>query len=363
VPIKLKRSILAVTYLFITSCNVAVQTDNTSTAESIIITSTLPSTAILPLSETPLPPPTFKPTITPIEGTTSTQLNVRAEPSTASEVVGIIAANSIVQIIGKDIGESWWQIIYEAGVDGKGWVTAQYVETGGRPQVPVIGSDGSNPQSGNTAIIIQQLNIRSGPGTNFDSIGILNVNDVVNLTGRNRSGTWLQIVFSAGPDSKGWVNSGFVKTDSTTGLPIVSDAGDVLGTGTPVNPPLPPTPTLVPAAMDFDTPENPLKTVILGGVDAHAVLYNGDVSFPEGDTEDWFSITPQENVLFAKIECFGSELIRVEVIGKETNLSCNGNTQAISVSVNVPIIIHIQATGPANQLHYTKYILNIKVSP
>jgi len=362
VSIKLKRSILVAIFLFLTSCNVAVQTDSTPTIEPIIITSTLPITATPRPSETSLPP-TPKPTIAPVVGTTSTQLNVRAEPSTASEVVGIIAANSLVQITGKDTGENWWQIIFEAGVDRKGWVTAQYIETGDSSQVPVIGSDASNPQAGNTAIIIQQLNVRGGPGTNFASLGILNANDVVNLTGKNRSGTWLQIIFSGAPDDKGWVNSGFVKADDTTGLPIVSEEGDVLGTGTPVDTPPPATPTLVPAPMDFDTPENPLKTVILGGVGAHTVLYNGDVSFPEGDTEDWFSITPQENVLFAKIDCFGSESIQVEIIGKETDLSCNGDTQVISVSTNEHLLIHIQAIGSAIELVHTNYVLSVKVSP
>jgi len=364
VSIKLNKSFLVITFLFVASCDIAVQRDGTTaTARPLIITATLPATPTLRPSETLLPP-TPLPTITPIEGTTSTRLNVRAEPSTTSDVLGIIAANSKVQITGKDIGGNWWQIVFDAGTDGKGWVTAQYVETESSAQVPVVGSGISSPDLGNMGVAIQQVNIRSGPGTDFNSIGILNVNDTVNLTGKNRNGTWLQIEYAVGPEGKGWVASGFVKSDNTDKLVIVSDTGDALGTGTPADTPLPSTPTVVPAPMDYDTTESPLKTVILGGVGTHTVLYNGDVSFPKGDTEDWISVTPLENILFLGIECLGSDLLQIEIIGMETNISCNGSTQAISVPANAPLLIHIQATtGPENQLQYTKYTLNIKVSP
>ena len=327
-----------------------------------MVTATFAPTSTVRPSET-LPPPHPQPTTATVEGTISTQLNVRAEPSTASEVIGIIAANSKVQIIGKDIGENWWQIVYETGLDGKGWVTAQYVETEDRPEVPVIGGDDSNPLGGSAAVIIQQLNVRSGPGTSFTSLGILNPNDIISLTGKNSNGTWLQIDFPAGADGRGWVSSGFVKADDTTGLPIVSEAGYVIGTGTPENTPLPPVSTLVPAPLDFDSADAPVKTVLLGGVGTHTALYNGDVSFPDGDTEDWISITPKKSIVFAGIECSGSEMLQIEIVGTGINLACNGAIQAISTSIDKPLLIHIQAQGSGNLLQYTSYILNIKVSP
>ena len=360
--IKLKASFFFIVCLFLSSCIAALQRDSTPTTQPIIITSTLPATVTLSPSGTPTSP-IFQSTTAPLTGTTSTQLNVRAEPSTTSEVLGIIASNSAIQITGKDVGGSWWQIVYDAGVGGKGWVTAQYVETESGAQVPVIGGGTSNPGLGNMGIAIQQVNIRSGPGTDFNSIGILNVNDVVKLTGKNRNGTWLQIEYSVGPDGIGWIASSFVKADNTDELTIVSDIGDVHGTGTPAHTPPPSAPTVAPAPMDFDSAENPIKTVILGGVGTHTVLYNGDVSFPKGDTEDWISATPLEKILFLGVECLGSDLLTIGIIGMEPNISCNGNLQAISVQINTPLLIHIQATGSENQLQYTKYILNIKASP
>ncbi|HAV78909.1 MAG TPA: hypothetical protein DCX53_16275 [Anaerolineae bacterium] len=354
--------IIPIASLISSSCSVKVQTESSATAAPSIITATLPLTPTPLPSETPLPP-VPQPTIVPVSGTTSTQLNVRAEPSTASEVIDIIPANSAVQIVGKDVGENWWQIIYASGADGKGWVTAQFVETAGKPDVPVIGGDGSNPLAGNMALVIQQLNVRSGPGTSFDPLGVLNENDVVSLTGRNRDGSWLQIDFPIGPEGKGWVSSGFVRSDEAESLPIVLDTGTVIGTSTPARTPLTPTPTIVPASMDFDTPEKPIKTVILGGTGTHTVLYNGDVSYPEGDTTDWISVTPRVDVLFARVECLGDSSIRIKVSGSEIELACNSAIQVIPVSKNVPFLIQIQAVGSANQLQYTRYMLEIKANP
>ncbi len=343
-------------------CSFQVSNEGATTATPFIITATLPSSLTPVPSETPLPPPP-QPTVAPVQGTASTQINVRAEPSTASKALGIIPANTTVEIVGKDPGGNWWQIIYPTSVEGKGWVSAQYVTTTGKPEVPIIGGAASDPVSGNSAVVIQQLNVRSGPGTNFNSLGILNANDVISLTGKNSGGSWLQIEFTDGPDGKGWVNAGFVKADGVGDLPIVSDAGEVIGTGTPVDTPLPPASTVVPALMDFDSPEAPIKTVILEGAGTRTVLYNGDVSAPDGDLEDWVAVTPYIDVLFISIQCSGSASIHTEIVGTTVSLMCNDEVKAIPVQNNIRVLIHIKATTPSNQLQYTNYILTIKASP
>lgn len=362
-PINLRRSFLILVALYLSACNITVQSENTTTAEPLVITATLPPTATPFPLETPLAPTIQQPTIVPAEGITTTQLNVRTEPSTASEVLGIIGANTTVQIVGKDTAENWWQITYEAGVDTKGWVTAQYVKTANKPDVPVIGGGGLNPQSGATAVVIRQINIRSGPNTTFDSLGILNANDIVNLTGKNSNGTWLQFSFPMGPEGKGWINSGFVKADDIENLPIVSDAGDVIGTGTPANTALPPTPTIVPAAMDFDSADRPVKTVIFNPTGTTTFIYDGDVSTPEGDVEDWIAFTPYDNLVFINIQCTGSNSIQVELIGSAEVIFCDHPTNAITVSANSENLIHIIATSSSNQLATTRYLITIKENP
>lgn len=357
---KLPLTFLLIIDFLIAGCSISIQTDLPTTPPPSVVTATLPPTPTIRPSETPIPlPPT--PTTVPVQGTTSTQLNVRAEPSTASQVLGIIAANVAVQIVGQDPGGNWWQILYEAGVGGRGWVTAQYVETATQPEVPVIGG-GVHPNSGASAVIIQQLNIRSGPSTSFDSLGILNANDVVSLTGKNRDGAWLQIEFAGGPDGKGWINAAFARTDALDTLPIMSDLGEAVGTGTPMDTPLPPSPTVVPAPMDFDSADAPLKTILFDRVGTGSLIYNGDVSMPDGDAEDWIAFTPYDNFVFVSIQCTGNGSVHVEVGGGEQLLTCNETEKAIPVRAGERHLVHIEATPTSGSLQYVNYILTIKAS-
>ena len=358
----LKTVFLLIASFLVAGCNISLQTEFPTDAAPVLITSTLPPTQTPHPSQTSIPL-LSSPTIVPVRGTTSTQVNVRAEPSTAGEVLGIIAANTGVQIVGQDPGGNWWQILYEAGTGGKGWVTAQYVEPEADPEVPVIGGGETGPGSGISAVVIQQLNIRSGPGTSFNSIGVLNANDVVNLTGKNRDGSWLQIEFAGGPDGMGWISAAFVRTDNAENLPIVSDSGEVVGTGTPMNTPPPPTPTIVPATLDFDSADAPLKTILFERAGTRMFIYNGDVSTPSGDTEDWIAFTAYDNLVFVKVECAGNGSLRAEIVGSGFSLSCNEAGKTIPVQAGVLYLIHIEAAPASGALQYINYTLIIKASP
>lgn len=353
--------IALIAIMFLAGCSLSVQTDIPTTTSQPIFTATLQPSPTSRPSETPPPPPP-SPTVAPVPGTTSTQLNVRAEPSTLDEVLGILAANVMVQIVGQDPGGNWWQILYEAGPDGKGWVTAQYVQTATQPEVPVIGGGGTESSLGISAVVIQQLNVRSGPGTSFNSLGILNADDVVSLTGRNRAGTWLQIEFAGGPLGRGWVSRGFIRADGVEGLPIVSEAGEVLGTGTPADTPLPPTPTIVPAPLDADSTNRPVETILFERAGTGVLIYNGDVSTPQGDAEDWIAFTPYDNVVFASLQCAGNGSLRAEVVGIGVSLACNEAEKAVPVQANSMNLLHIEAIPSSSGLEYVNYILTIKAS-
>ena len=336
-----------------------------ATPTAFIITSTLPPTRIPPPSETPLPPPPqpIAPRATPVEGTSSTQINVRSEPSTASDVLGILPANTKVQIVGKDPGENWWQILYPKGKDGKGWVAAQYVSTAGEPDVPVIGGAGSNPNNGNTAIIQQQLNIRSGPGAGFNSIGMLNPQDVVNLIGKDSNGAWLQIEFASGPAGKGWINAAFAQAQGVENLPIVTEAGLIVGTGTPTGIPPTPTATILPARLDNDSQDAPLVNVKFDPAGTKALIYNGDVSAPEGDMEDWIAFMPYAENIFISLACKGNGPLIAEVLENalplNTVIECGDEMKQIHVQAASEYLIHLQANQSSSGVQYINYTITI----
>jgi uncharacterized protein YraI len=296
---------------------------------------------------------------------------VRAEPSTASTILGIIPANAKVGIIGKDPGESWWQINYPSGqgVNGKGWVTAQYVTTTGQPEVPIIGGDKEDPTHGNVAIVQQQINGRSGPGTDFNSLGTLNPQDVVALLGKDANGVWLQIDFpgGAGPDGKGWVNAAFVQVQGVENLPIITETGLMVGTETPTGLPLTPTPTIIPAWNDQDSPSNPVASVLFEPTGTQTLIYDGDLSSPQGDAEDWITFRTYDPFVFVSLACYGSSSVELKllenVLPVAAYIKCNDPPHRVTVTPDAEVVIHLRAIPSTGNLQYTNYILTIQTRP
>ena len=64
-----------------------------------------------------------------------------------------------------------------------------------------------------------QINVRSGPGTEYDRVGTLVSNQEVVGKGRTEGGSWILIEYQGGPDGYAWVYSSYV--DYTGDLPIV----------------------------------------------------------------------------------------------------------------------------------------------
>ena len=359
--------------LFCAGCGIQEDVNGAGTPTGFVITSTLPPSLTPPPTQTPLPPgfdsaqlEPPQPTVVPVSGTTSTQVNVRSEPSTASSVLGIIPANTTVEIVGKDPGDNWWQIIYPQGqgADGKGWVTAEFITTATKPEVPIVGGEGVNPNDGITAIIQQQINVRSGPGTDFNSVGTLNPQDVVNLTGKDANGTWLQIDFASGPEGKGWINAAFVQANGVESLPIVTSGNVIVGTGTPTNMPPVSAPTIIPAPADGDSVVAPAVNIILSASDTRSFQYSSDVSSPDGDTEDWIQFTTFTQITLIELDCTGSESYIAELLQNNSvmqNLVC-GKIILITTSPDAVYAVHFQSS-PAGGLQYTRFTLRVEAIP
>jgi uncharacterized protein YraI len=351
-----------------TGCGSSIQGEMTPTTTPFVITPTLPGSLPPHLSETPLPP-SPQPTVAPVDGVTTTQVNVRLEPSTAGNVLGIIPADMRVEIIGKDPAGNWWQINYlhPDAIDGKGWVTAQYITTGDTSQVSVIGGTEADPTSGNIAVVQQQINVRSGPGTGFNSLGTLNPEDVLLLTGKDPNGAWLQIDFEVGPEGKGWVNAAFVQAQGVENLPIIAESGAVIGTGTPTGLPPTPTLTLIPAWEDNDSSDSPIASVIFEPAGTQTFIYTGDLSAPQGDLEDWIAFQPYDRLVFASLECKGSATVEGQLLENglpgDTYIECGAQMQEIAVYAGSNYLLHLRVAPSAVTLQYANYTLKIKTRP
>ncbi|GAB4427296.1 MAG: hypothetical protein Kow002_16380 [Anaerolineales bacterium] len=359
-----------------TACNTDVTVPGTPTpTDVLIITATLPPTQTPPPSLTP-EPATATPEIPPVEGTTTSQLNVRAQPSTAAESLGLLPIFSKVQIIGKDAAKSWWMIQYPSGPNGVGWVTAQYVQVESEPDVPVTTGQAEKNSAHNigTGTIVSQVNVRSGPGTDSETIGTLNQNDVVLLTGKTSDSAWLQFEFPNGPDERGWISSAFVQADGVESLPIITEAGQIVGTGTapPVQASI--TPTLLAAPNDGDSAQSPAITIQFGPSEVQSFNYSSDVSSPDGDAEDWlqFSVdakTGQASTVSVILECSGNTPLAVELwqngrsLQRWDSISCGRRSQLIlSLFGGPPYSLRLLPGAGTNALNYVRYTVIVQTA-
>ena len=150
-------------------------------------------------------------------------------------------------------------------------------------------------------------------------------------------------------------------------LPIITEAGLIVGTGTPTEIPPTPTPTILPAWEDHDSSNSPIASVTFESTGTQTLIYNGDLSSPQGDSEDWISFKPYGSLVFASLVCKGSGSLKVEItehnLPLNLELACGDQMKQVAVKAGYNYLIHLQGQPSAGNLQYTNYILTIKTRP
>ena len=357
--------LLGISLLSACSMEVSKVADTAAPAAGII-TATLYPTFTPRATATPMPA-TAIPTVEPVSGTVSAQINIRQSPSTASESVGMLGINSKVWIIGKDAQEKWYQIYFDFpdGERGEGWGAANYIQTAGKPDVPVVSSGGaSTGEEDGNGIVTQQINIRTGPGISFDALGILNIGDGVTLIGKNPEGTWLKIEYASG---EAWVFAAYIESDVIDDLPIPEDAvvmaTEIAATAAPV---------YTPAPDDGDSMEEPAIFVEFSTNDSRAFSYASDLSSPEGDAEDWVAFHPNSTEdrvnLSIDLSCEGNGTLYVELwqggvmLTEWGELKCGDTDYALSMFRDETYQFRLFPKY-SSKLQYISYNLQVRAVP
>ena len=340
-------------------------------------------------SPTPFPTITFEPSSTPfpptatitpetLSGLTLWQVNVRSGPGITYALLGQINQNQPVQITGVDAGKEWFSIIYPSGSQNRGWVTTQYIQSTGIENLPVLGlvilpNGTPAPQ----AHLLQKLNVRSGPGTHYESLGILPSDSLVWLIGRNQSASWLMIDYPIGPGGKGWIIANFVQAENIFILPIMDASGAPL-VETPSSQVTyngdTPTPTFVPAFEDGDSAINPSASVVFSPLGIQSFSFTSDISYPQGDQEDWIAFRSYASqpgaqaFLSASLTCIGNGSIQFEIlkdsqpISNWGNLVCGNTKRKITLDGNSDYLFHLSIQG-VTDFRYAFYSLTVQNSP
>lgn len=99
--------------------------------------------------------------------------------------------------------------------------------------LPSVQGNSNFPPDGPTGYVsVRRLNIRSGPGTDHPILAVARYQEVLSLTGRNYSMTWLQVRRANG--QQGWASASFIVASAAhlSALPILDDIPP-----TPIPPP------------------------------------------------------------------------------------------------------------------------------
>lgn len=145
---------------------------------------------------------------------------------------------------GKSTGNTWLIILIVilgvALVLLLGFFVANLMGAGGGGAQPTVVPP--TPEAGVPSVTATDyLNVRSGPGTNYPSYGVVAPGSSAQASGISPDGGWYQIIVPTEVIAAGhaWVSAGFVTTQNTEGLPVVQP---------PPPPPTIPAPTPEPGA-------------------------------------------------------------------------------------------------------------------
>ena len=278
----------------------SIETEPTRISLPEFVTATLPPVTAPATTATPLPP-TPMPTLAPVEGTTTSEINVRAEPSTASASYGTIPAFSKVQVLGKDISGSWYRISFSAAPDGSGWVRADFVQVDAAAEIQVLGA-GTGNGSGVSGLVLRGVYVRTGPGQDFESLGLLNQNDIVAIQGKDSSGGWMKINYAPASDGSGWVAAEYLQIENAESIPVLADdaapteqAADPISTVASSSAQL--------ALPEGDTSESPLTSFLFSPAAQRNGQAQGDVSALQGDLDDWFALESSQAKIVIDLFC------------------------------------------------------------
>lgn len=340
-----------------------------------VASSPAPSETPLPGGTTPSPLPSATPsaTATPVLGTTQVLVYVRSGPGTSYSSLGLIYPGKQVQILSQEADGKWFIILYPGGPGGQGWVSSAYIKTTPPADIPTVTPNYTPTASGPVGLVMQKLNVRSGPGTSFGSLGVLPAQSVVVLTGKDTTASWLQIEYASAPGGHGWVNAGFIQAADTSGLPVLDAYGNrVVSTlAITVGPFVTLTPTPGLALDDHDSAGQPAYQVTFSPSGIRQFSYSGQVSAPQGDSEDWIGFTPYaasgiSASLTVSLNCSGNGSIAVELIQDGVPLSswgtlqCGDANKVITLAAEVNYEFHLSAVPNGSEQSLVAYTLKVR---
>lgn len=218
---------------------IVVPTTIASTGQAWVSASytTTSGTDNVPVVAAPAPPPSVTPPPPPsgsITGTAIEPINVRSGPGTNYPSYGVAAAGSSAPVSGMSADGGWWQINVNPDniPEGVAWVSADYVTVSDPAGVPIVDAPApptqipppETPAEGAAyGIALDTINVRSGPGNQYSSYGVVSPGATAPIIGTSADGSWwvVAIPTSVAPDGQGWVSAAYVDAYNIQNVPVI----------------------------------------------------------------------------------------------------------------------------------------------
>ena len=245
------------------------------------------------------------------------------------------------------------------------------------------------PAEGQT---ISQLNVRSEPSADGNLLGTVEINTSVQILGKDPSNGWWMIVYPQSPTGMGWVTAQFVLVPDSSGVPVISggaptagnnpvteavpgaEAGPTVGAGSAV--PLSPAASsiLATAFPDGDSAQYPAVSMTLSKASMRSFNYSSDISFPEGDPEDWVQFTLDgqfgaQKIVTVILDCSGSSPLNLELIQNSSTLqgwqeiACDQPSQLqLYLYAGSPYYLHLTPAQGSSSINYIAYTVIVQLA-
>ena len=177
------------------------------------------------------PPPSGQ---VPAVGVVNTgAVNVRTGPGYGYPILTIAYQGYTVDLLGRTGDNAWAKVQMADGTQG--WINFGALDTTvPANSLPVTDTPVTPPEGTAVGVVnTGQLNVRSGPGTEYNVTASVYQGHTVQLLGRNTFSTWLKVRLFDGQE--GWVNAKYITTNYPIGnLPVMWDDAVIPGAPTAI---------------------------------------------------------------------------------------------------------------------------------
>lgn len=165
-------------------------------------------------------------------------LNVRSGPGLSYGVMATARYGEQVILLGRTASADWLKIRLPAGQEG--WAVVRYIEASrdALNSLPILDQETPPPTGPTATVAVWRLNVRGGPGLNYNVIGSLWQRDRATLIGRSTDSNWLQIRVSSPYPTfavpTGWIMARYVWSSVPIHTLPVTDGGNPPPTDEPI---------------------------------------------------------------------------------------------------------------------------------